>query len=189
MGQPAPLQAARRHAFLPQTPLTLNPRPSAQFYVADGDLSCQLYQRSADIGLGVPFNIASYALLTRMLAQVRPAACVCCVACVTLEPASRGSLQRLPCFVIRWQRAADAPHSSRPQVCGLRAGDFVHTLGDAHVYSNHVEPLLQQLKNAPRAFPRLVINPEKRDIDSFTPEDFEIVGYKPHSTIKMQMAV
>ncbi|KAI8473775.1 MAG: thymidylate synthase/dCMP hydroxymethylase domain-containing protein, partial [Monoraphidium minutum] len=115
----------------------------AQFYVSDGELSCQLYQRSADVGLGVPFNIASYALLTRMLAQV----------------------------------------------CGLQPGDFVHTLGDAHVYSNHVEPLRQQLKNGPRTFPRLRLNPERREIDEFTAEDFEIVGYEPHKAIKMQMAV
>lgn len=81
------------------------------------------------------------------------------------------------------------PPAPPRQVCGLQPGDFVHTLGDAHVYSNHVEPLLQQLKNDPRPFPRLVVNPAVADIDSFGPDDFEIVGYKPHPTIKMQMAV
>lgn len=114
-----------------------------QFYVADGELSCQMYQRSCDLGLGVPFNIASYSLLTCMVAQV----------------------------------------------CGLRPGDFVHVLGDAHVYANHVEPLKEQLKNAPRPFPRLHINPEKSDIDSFVFEDFTLEGYAPHKAIKMQMAV
>lgn len=115
----------------------------AQFYVCDGELSCQLYQRSADVGLGVPFNIASYALLTYMVAQV----------------------------------------------CDLRPGEFVHTSGDAHVYTNHVEPLKQQLLNTPRHFPRLVLNPSKKSIDDFVFEDFELVGYSPHKTIKMQMAV
>ncbi|KAL4448210.1 hypothetical protein ABPG75_005429 [Micractinium tetrahymenae] len=114
-----------------------------QFYVADGELSCQMYQRSCDLGLGVPFNIASYSLLTCMVAQV----------------------------------------------CGLRPGDFVHVLGDAHVYANHVEPLMEQLKNAPRHFPRLRINPDKKDIDSFEFSDFELEGYAPHKAIKMQMAV
>jgi dihydrofolate reductase/thymidylate synthase len=114
-----------------------------QFYVADGELSCQMYQRSCDLGLGVPFNIASYALLTRMVAQV----------------------------------------------CGLKAGDFVHVLGDAHVYSNHVDPLKEQLKNVPKHFPILKINPAKTDIDSFTFDDFELVGYAPHKKIVMQMAV
>ncbi|EFN56442.1 hypothetical protein CHLNCDRAFT_30873 [Chlorella variabilis] len=114
-----------------------------QFYVADGELSCQMYQRSCDLGLGVPFNIASYSLLTCMVAQV----------------------------------------------CGLRPGDFVHVLGDAHVYANHVGPLRDQLKNAPRHFPRLLINPAKTDIDSFVFDDFQLEGYQPHKAIKMQMAV
>jgi len=114
-----------------------------QFYVADGHLSCQMYQRSADMGLGVPFNIASYALLTRLMAQV----------------------------------------------CGLEAGDFVHVIGDAHVYLNHVEPLQEQLKRTPKQFPILRINPNKKDIDSFEYADFKIEGYKPHKTIKMKMAV
>lgn len=114
-----------------------------QFYVANGELSCMMYQRSCDVGLGVPFNIASYALLTRIIAQVT----------------------------------------------GLKAGDFVHVLGDAHIYSNHVEALEEQLKRDPRNFPVLKINPVKTDIDSFVFEDFEIVGYSPHKTIKMQMAV
>jgi dihydrofolate reductase/thymidylate synthase len=114
-----------------------------QFYVAHGELSCLMYQRSCDIGLGVPFNVASYALLTRMIAQV----------------------------------------------CGLQPGEFVHMMGDTHVYANHVEPLKRQLENAPRPFPQLRINPDKTDIDAFAPEDFEIIGYTPHPTIRMQMAV
>mmetsp|Transcript_1493 Transcript_1493/g.9136 ORF Transcript_1493/g.9136 Transcript_1493/m.9136 type:complete len:110 (+) Transcript_1493:1234-1563(+) len=103
----------------------------------------RLYQRSCDLGLGVPFNIASYALLTRMIAHV----------------------------------------------CDLKPGDFVHVLGDAHVYTNHVEPLLEQLKHQPRAFPILRLNPEKKDIDAFTFDDFELIGYEPHKKIPMQMAV
>jgi dihydrofolate reductase/thymidylate synthase len=114
-----------------------------QFYVANGELSCQMYQRSADMGLGVPFNIASYALLTRMIAQV----------------------------------------------VGLQAGDFVHVLGDAHVYCNHVQALEEQVKREPRPFPKLLINADKKDIDEFVFEDFEIVGYFPHGAIKMNMAV
>jgi len=114
-----------------------------QFYVANGELSCQMYQRSCDMGLGVPFNIASYALLTRMIAQV----------------------------------------------CGLKPGEFIHTLGDAHVYRNHVGPLLEQLNRQPRAFPKLNISGDATDIDSFRFEHFQIVDYKPWATIKMQMAV
>jgi len=114
-----------------------------QFYVADGELSCQMYQRSADMGLGVPFNIASYALLTRLVARAT----------------------------------------------GLKCGDLVHVIGDAHVYCNHVEPLKTQLLNEPRPFPTLRINPDKVDIDSFVYEDFEILDYKPHKSIKMDMAV
>lgn len=114
-----------------------------QFYVANGELSCQMYQRSADMGLGVPFNIASYALLTHLVAQV----------------------------------------------CGLKPGDFVHTIGDSHVYLNHVDALKEQLKREPRAFPKLKINPDKKDIDSFCFDDFEVIGYKPHKPIKMKMAV
>ncbi|GLI68727.1 hypothetical protein VaNZ11_013217 [Volvox africanus] len=114
-----------------------------QFYVADGELSCLMYQRSCDVGLGVPFNIASYALLTRLVAQV----------------------------------------------AGLRAGELVHVMGDTHVYANHVEPLKEQLKNAPRHFPCLRINPAKTDIDSFLFEDFELIDYNPHQAIKMKMAV
>lgn len=114
-----------------------------QFYVANGQLSCQMYQRSADMGLGVPFNIASYALLTRLMAQV----------------------------------------------CGLEPGEFVHVIGDAHVYLNHVEPLQEQLKRTPKQFPVLKINPNKKDIDSFVYADFKVEGYKPHKTIKMKMAV
>ncbi len=115
----------------------------AQFYVARGELSCLMYQRSCDMGLGVPFNIASYALLTRLVAQV----------------------------------------------CDLAPGELVHTLGDAHVYSNHVEALRTQLERAPRPFPTLRVNPAKRDIDAFTFDDFELVGYEPHAKIEMKMAV
>lgn len=111
--------------------------------MADGELSCQMYQRSADVGLGVPFNIASYALLTRMVAQV----------------------------------------------CGLKPGELVHVMGDAHVYQNHVEPLKRQLDNAPRPFPALRLNPARREIDEFEAEDFELAGYAPHKKIEMQMAV
>jgi len=115
-----------------------------QFYVsADGALSCQMYQRSADMGLGVPFNIASYALLTRLVAQA----------------------------------------------CGLRAGEFVHVIGDAHVYSNHVDALKEQLQREPRPFPKLKINPAKTDIDSFVYADFTVEDYKPHKKIEMKMAV
>lgn len=114
-----------------------------QFFVAHGKLSCQLYQRSADIFLGVPFNIASYALLTMMMAQV----------------------------------------------CGLQPGDFVHTLGDAHLYSNHVEQADIQLQRRPRALPDMHLNPEVSDLFSFKFEDFELVGYDPHPHIKAPIAV
>lgn len=115
----------------------------AQFYVAKGELSCQMYQRSADMGLGVPFNIASYALLTCMIAHV----------------------------------------------CDLVPGDFIHTIGDAHVYCNHVRPLQEQLQKLPKPFPILKINSEKRDIDSFVAADFKLIGYDPHQKIEMKMAV
>jgi len=114
-----------------------------QFYVANGELSCLMYQRSCDMGLGVPFNIASYALLTRMIAQV----------------------------------------------CGLKAGELVHTMGNAHVYQNHVEPLLTQLERTPRPFPMLEINPDIKDIDGFSFSDFKLVGYDPQKKIDMEMAV
>ena len=114
-----------------------------QFYVADGKLSCQLYQRSADIFLGVPFNIASYALLTMMVAQV----------------------------------------------CGLQAGEFIHTLGDAHLYSNHFEQARLQLERTPKTLPTMNINPEVKDLFGFTFEDFELVGYDPDPHIKAAVAV
>lgn len=114
-----------------------------QFYVVDGKLSCQLYQRSADIFLGVPFNIASYALLTMMLAQV----------------------------------------------CGLQAGEFVHTLGDAHLYRNHLEQAQLQLSREPRSLPKMRINPNVQDIFAFTFDDFELVDYDPHPHIKADVSV
>jgi len=114
-----------------------------QFYVSNGELSCQMYQRSADMGLGVPFNIASYALLTRMIAQI----------------------------------------------CNLQCGDFIHVMGDTHVYSNHVEPLKKQIKREPYPFPKLYINPNVNEIEKFSYEDFKIVGYKCHPKITMKMAI
>ncbi|MFT6632835.1 MAG: thymidylate synthase [Bacteriovoracaceae bacterium] len=114
-----------------------------QFYVADGKLSCQLYQRSADIFLGVPFNIASYAVLTMMVAQV----------------------------------------------CDLKPGDFVHTIGDAHIYSNHMEQCKLQMSREPMALPTMKINPEVKNIDDFKFEDFELVGYEAHPHIKGIVAV
>ena len=114
-----------------------------QFYVADGRLSCQLYQRSGDLFLGVPFNIASYALLTHMVAQVS----------------------------------------------GLEVGDFVHTLGDAHLYLNHLDQAREQLTREPRALPELRLDPACRAIDEFTPESVQVVGYDPHPAIRAPIAV
>lgn len=114
-----------------------------QFYVADGKLSCQLYQRSADVFLGVPFNIASYALLTMMIAQV----------------------------------------------CDLKAGDFIHTFGDAHLYKNHLEQTEILLSREIRPLPKMKINPDTKDIFRFNYEDFELVDYNPHPSIKASVAV
>lgn len=114
-----------------------------QFYVANGRLSLQMYQRSADIFLGVPFNIASYALLLKMMAQI----------------------------------------------CGLEAGDFVHTLGDAHIYLNHLEQVRLQLSREPRPLPEMLINPEVKDIFSFKYEDFQLINYDPHPHIKGEVSV
>lgn len=115
----------------------------AQFYVSDGKLSCQMYQRSCDMFLGVPFNIASYSLLTHLIAQV----------------------------------------------CNLEVGEFVHVLGDAHVYLNHVEQVKEQLSREPLPAPQLRLNPNIKDITKFTMADIELVGYESHSAIKAEMAV
>ncbi|MEE4257363.1 MAG: thymidylate synthase [Bacteroidales bacterium] len=114
-----------------------------QFYVANGKLSCQMYQRSCDIFLGVPFNIASYALLTMMMAQVT----------------------------------------------GLRAGEFIHTLGDAHIYLNHIEQVKLQLSRKPYPLPEMKINPEVKDIFDFKFEDFELIGYQSHPHIKGEISI
>ena len=114
-----------------------------QFYIADGKLSCQLYQRSADLFLGVPFNIASYAALTLMVAQV----------------------------------------------CNLRLGEFVHTFGDTHLYLNHLEQAREQLSRQPRTLPRMILNPEIKNLFDFSYEDFNLVGYEPYPAIKAPVAV
>ncbi len=140
---------SRRHLVVAYNPSDVNkmalPPCHAffQFYVGDGRLSCQLYQRSADVFLGVPFNIASYALLTMMVAQVT----------------------------------------------GYAPGDFVHTLGDAHLYLNHVEQARLQLTREPRPLPTMCINPERKEIFDFKYEDFQLVGYDPHPHIKAEVSV
>lgn len=140
---------SRRHMVVAYNPgevegMALPPCHSFfQFYVAGGKLSCQLYQRSADIFLGVPFNIASYALLTQMMAQV----------------------------------------------CGYELGDFVHTMGDAHLYSNHLDQAKLQLTREPRPLPQMRINPSVKDIFAFHYDDFELVNYDPHPAIKAEVAV
>jgi thymidylate synthase len=114
-----------------------------QFYVSNNKLSCQLYQRSADVFLGVPFNIASYALLTMMIAQV----------------------------------------------CGFELGEFIHTFGDAHIYNNHFEQIELQLSRSPKPLPKMILNPAIKNIFDFTYEDFTLLGYEPHETIKGSVAV
>jgi thymidylate synthase len=114
-----------------------------QFYVSEGKLSCQLYQRSADVFLGVPFNIASYALFTMMMAQA----------------------------------------------CGLEAGDFIHTFGDAHIYSNHKEQIDLQLSREPKKLPKMILNPNVKDIFGFVFEDFTLQNYNPHPHIKGIVAI
>jgi len=115
----------------------------SQFYVSEGRLSCMLYQRSGDVGLGIPFNIASYALLTCFLAQI----------------------------------------------CGLERGEFVHVVGDTHIYSNHVDPLDMQVKRSPYPFPQLKLNKDIQEIDQFTSGDIELLGYNKHGRIQMEMAI
>jgi thymidylate synthase len=114
-----------------------------QFYVSNNELSCQMYQRSADVGLGVPFNIASYSLLTIMMAHI----------------------------------------------CGLKLGEFIHTMGDTHIYLNHIDSLKEQITRTPNSFPKLFINRQINNIDDFKVEDFILVGYQPLPSIKMKMAV
>ena len=114
-----------------------------QFYVVDGKLSSMLYQRSGDVFLGVPFNIASYALLTMMVAKIT----------------------------------------------GLKLGEFVHTIGDAHIYSNHIEQIKTQISREPRKLPKMIIHGDQKRIEDFKFEDFELVGYDPHKAIKGKVAV
>uniref|UniRef100_A0A6N2MR31 Bifunctional dihydrofolate reductase-thymidylate synthase n=1 Tax=Salix viminalis TaxID=40686 RepID=A0A6N2MR31_SALVM len=165
----------------------------AQFYVANGELSCQMYQRSADMGLGVPFNIASYALLTCILAHGMKTFFV--VSNTMLLTWLRSTvLEKVVIAIVVSISLASWLHDCRTShyfyLCtDLIPGDFVHVIGDAHVYQTHIRPLQEQLRKLPKPFPILKINSEKKDIDTFVAADFKLIGYDPHQKIEMKMAV